>query len=314
MIIINFVLFLVFLAILIKFAEYAVKYSSNLSRALKLPEFIISFFIIAIISILPELTISIMSAIQGNPELGFGTLLGSNIADLTLIFGIVALFSYNGIKVKSKVLENHFYYLILLLFPLILGFDGKFSRIDGIILILLGLSFLGKIYLDRNKFHKKSNKERKPFLKNLLLLTLSIGIILFSSFLTVKFAVNFAYDIKLSTVFVGLTILAIGTCLPELIFSIKAIRKKHYDLAIGDILGNVLIDTTIVLGLVALISPFSYNPYNIYIMGTVLFLSGIFVTIFMKTEKSINKFEGILLILFYIFFIFAEFFLSNFLN
>jgi cation:H+ antiporter len=314
MIIINFVLFLVFLAILIKFAEYAVKYSSNLSRALKLPEFIISFFIIAIISILPELTISIMSAIQGNPELGFGTLLGSNIADLTLIFGIVALFSYNGIKVKSKVLENHFYYLILLLFPLILGLDGKFSRIDGIILILLGLSFLGKIYLDRNKFHKKSNKERKPFLKNLLLLTLSIGIILFSSFLTVKFAVNFAYDIKLSTVFVGLTILAIGTCLPELIFSIKAIRKKHYDLAIGDILGNVLIDTTIVLGLVALISPFSYNPYNIYIMGTVLFLSGIFVTIFMKTEKSINKFEGILLILFYIFFIFAEFFLSNFLN
>ncbi len=314
MIIINFILFLVFLAILIKCAAYAIKYSSNVSRALGLPEFIVSFFIVALISVLPELMISIVSAIQGNPELGFGTLLGSNIADLTLIFGIVALFSYKGIKVKSKVLENHFYYLILLLFPLILGFDGRFSRVDGIILILLGLFFLGKIYLDRNRFHKKSNKRRKPFLKSLLLLILSVGIILFSAFLTVKFAVNFAYDIKLSTVFIGLTILALGTCLPELIFSIKAIRKKHYDLAIGDILGNVLIDTTIVLGLVALISPFSYNPYNIYIMGTALFLSGIFVTIFMKTGKSINKLEGIFLILFYILFVFAEFFLNNLLN
>ncbi|MDD5193871.1 MAG: sodium:calcium antiporter [Candidatus Nanoarchaeia archaeon] len=315
MIIINLALFLVFLFVLIKCAGYAIKYSSRLAKALRLPEFIVSFFIIALISALPETTISIMSAIEGTPELGLGTLLGSNVADLTLVFGIVALFSSRGIKVKSKILSNNFYYLILLLFPLILGFDGKFSRVDGLVLVLLGSLFFVKIYLDSHKFHKKFNNTKKePFAKSLLFLIFSIGILLLSAFLTVKFAVNFAYEVKLPAILIGLTIIALGTCLPELIFSIKAVRKNHDSLAIGDILGNVLTDATIILGIVAIISPFSYNPYNLYVTATAMFMGGLLVTIFMKSEKSINKREAIFLILFYILFVFAEFFINHVLG
>jgi cation:H+ antiporter len=312
MIIVNLAFFLIFLFILIKCAGHAIKYSSKIAKALKFPEFIVSFFIIALISVLPEATISVISAFRGEPELGLGTLLGSNIADLTLVFGIVALFSSTGIKVKSKILSNNFFYLTLLLFPLILGFDGRFSRIDGSVLILLGSLFFAKIYMESRRFHKKfNNVPSEPFVKSLLLLIFSLGILLLSAFLTVKFAVNFAYDAKLPAILVGLTVVALGTCLPELIFSIKAVRKNHDSLALGDILGTVITDATIVLGLVAIISPFSYNPHNIYITGTAMFLAGIFVTAFMKSDRSINKKEGLLLIFLYIFFVFLEFFINN---
>lgn len=315
MLILNLLLFLVFLFTLIKCAGYAIKYSSRLAKSLHFPEFIVSFFIIALISVLPEATISIMSALEGEPELGLGTLLGSNVADLTLVFGIVALFSSSGIKVKSKILSNNFYYLILLLFPLILGFDGKFTRVDGLILVILGLLFFAKIYMDSHRFHKKFNNTKKePIFRSLTFLIISLTILLISAFLTVKFATNFAYEVKLPAILIGLTILALGTCLPELIFSIKAVKKNHDGLALGDILGTVVTDATIILGLVALISPFSYNPYNIYVTGTAMFVAGLLVTIFMKSEKSINKREGVLLILFYIFFVFVEFFINHVLG
>lgn len=311
MIIINLILFLVSLSILINCTEYVIKYSLRLAKVFRFSEFIVSFFIIALISVLPEATVSIISAFGGEPELGFGTLLGSNVVDLTLVFGIVALFSSKGIKVKSKILNNSFYYLILLLFPLILGFDGRFSRIDGLILVLSGLLCFIKIYVDSYKFHKKFNCPKgQPFLKSLTFLIISFAVLLLSAYFTMKFAVNFAYDVKMPAILIGLTILALGTCLPELIFSIKAVRKNRDSLALGDILGTVIADATIILGLVALISPFSHNLYSIYVTGTAMFLAGLLVTIFMKSGKSINKQEGMLLILFYILFIFVEFFIN----
>jgi cation:H+ antiporter len=315
MIILNLILFLLFLAILIKCSGYSIKYSSRIAKTLRMPEFSVSFFIIAVISVLPEATISIISAIKGEPGLGLGTLLGSNIADLTLVFGIVALFSSRGIRVQSKILRNNFFYLILLLFPLILGIDGKFSRIDGGILLLLGILFYVKIYRDSMRFRKKFNHTKKGHLiKTLILLLISLGVLLTSAIFTVKYAVNFANDIKLPAIIIGLTILAIGTCLPELIISIKAVKNNRDGIALGDILGTVVTDATIVLGLVALISPFYYNPANIYVTGTALFIAGIFVTRFMKSEHTINKIEGRVLIGFYLLFVILSFFLSKIIN
>ena len=175
--------------------------------------------------------------------------------------------------------------------------------------------FFGKIYTDSYSFHKKFNHTKKePFFKSLSFLIISLIILLISAFLTVKFAVIFANEAQLPAILVGLTIIALGTCLPELIFSIKSVRKNHDSLALGDILGTVITDATIILGLVALISPFSYNPYSIYVTGTAMFLAGIFVTTFMKSDKSINKKEGVFLLLLYILFVFVEFIVNNFIN
>lgn len=310
----NAIVFLLFFFILIKSAGYAIKYSSRLAKVLRLPEFIVSFFIVALISVLPEASISIISAYHGEPELGLGTLLGSNVADLTLVFGIVALFSSSGIKVKSKILSNNFYYLILLFFPLILGFDGAFSRIDGLILVFLGSLFFIKVYNDSHRFSKKFNHVKKEnFSKSLILLILSLVALIFSAYFAVKFAVNFAYEIQLPVILIGITVLAFGTCLPELMFSIKAVRNNRDSLALGDILGTVITDATIILGIVALICPFSYNAYNLYATGGAMFLAGVLVTTFMKTDKAITKVEGIILILGYILFVLIEFILNQFL-
>ncbi|MCM8782727.1 MAG: sodium:calcium antiporter [Candidatus Omnitrophica bacterium] len=314
MIILNLILFLAFLFLLIKFSSYAIRFSSRIARILHFPEFVVSFFIVALISVLPETTISVIAAINRDPKLGLGTLLGSNVADLTLVFGIVSLISSKGIPIKSKILSNNLFYLVLLVFPLILGYDGELSRIDGTILILLGMIFFMRIYDESNKHRKEFDYAKKGhFIKNLIFLIGSLGVILLSAFLTVKFAVNFAGDIKLPTILIGLTVLALGTCLPELIFSIRAVRKNHDELALGDLLGTVITDATIILGLVALISPFSYNPVRFCVTAGAMFLAGLLTTTFMKTDKKINKIEGVLLILFYFVFVVTEFLVNDML-
>src|SRR5574344_1975243 len=126
MIILNFIFFVISLFVLIKCADYCIKYSTILARIFRWPEFVVSFFIVAFISVLPEATIAVIAAINGEPELGLGTLLGSNVMDLALVFGIVALVSYNGIKVQSQILRNNLIYVVLLAVPLILGLDGSY--------------------------------------------------------------------------------------------------------------------------------------------------------------------------------------------
>jgi len=311
MIITNLVFFLVFLFILIKCVDYAIKYSSRLAKVLRFPEFIVSFFIIALVCCLPEATVSIISAFNGNPGLGFGVLLGAKIADLTLVLGIITLFSSNGINIKSKTLKNNFYYFGILLFPLIFGLDGKFTRIEGFIFVLFGSLFLVKIYRDRCKFRKKLDyTERRLFFKSLIFLLLSLIFLLLSAYLTVEFATNFAIDVNIPVMLIGLTIIALGTCLPELIFSIKTVRINHEDLALGDLLGSIIIDATIFLGIIILVSPFSLSLVSAYTIGISLFLAGILVLIFMKSDRSINKKEGLILILIYIAFVFMQFFVN----
>jgi cation:H+ antiporter len=160
-------------------------------------------------------------------ELSLGTLLGSNIADLTLVFGIVALVSSKGIKVKSKILKNNFYYLILLLIPLLLGLDGNFSRIDGLILIIIGGIFFYKIYHESKRFHKKFNDTKKePILNSFFFLILSLTCLIIGSYFTVEYAKKVVLETKIPEILIGITLIAFGTCLPELIFSIKAVKKN----------------------------------------------------------------------------------------
>ncbi len=315
MIIINLGLTILFLVILVKFADYAITYSSKIAKTLKMHEFIVSFFIIAVISVLPEATISLMSAIRGDSQLGLGTLLGSNVADLTLVLGIATLFSSKGIKVKDRILKDNFLYLILLFLPLLLGFDGRLSRIDGGILVALGVFAYSKIYKGSKKSTKKFTEgEKGPLTKNLILLILSLAIILVSAFFTVKYVERFAEEIKIPAMLIGITIIALGTCLPELAFSIKAVKRNHDQLALGNILGTVVIDATILLGVISLISPIVYHPYKMYLLGGALFLGAIFLFGFMKSDKALTKKEGLILIFFYILFIMLEFVLNKIVN
>ncbi|MFH1211644.1 MAG: sodium:calcium antiporter [Candidatus Woesearchaeota archaeon] len=312
MILLNLCLFLAFLTVLIKSANYATKYSSKLARMFHLSEFIVSFFIVAVISAFPEGTIAVISAIRGVPEFGLGTLLGSNVADLALVFGIVALVSGKGITVKSEILKKDFFYLALLLFPVLLGMDGQFSRIEGILLVTAGLYFFFSLSIESKMFRKKFEgiKARHLF-KNIGLLVLSLAALAISANYAIEFGVGFAKDIHLPPILIGLTIVSIGTCLPELFFSIKAVKNSHDELALGDILGTVIMDVTIILGITAIIKPFFFDPLIIYVTGIAMFIAGILTVLFITTGKTLSKKEGICLLLFYAFFIAIEVVLSR---
>ncbi|MEM3363954.1 MAG: sodium:calcium antiporter [Candidatus Micrarchaeia archaeon] len=307
MVLVSLTLLLVSILVLIKSAEYAITYASRLARIFHISEFIVSFFFIAVMSCFPEAMVSIVSALEGTPEFGLGTLLGSNVADLAMVFGVVALFSKNGITVKSEILKSNFFYLILLLVPLLLGFDGNITRFDGLILIISGLLFFTTLLMQRKRFSRKFNHaENLSWIANLVLLVVTIIALIGGAYYTVKFSVSFATEIGVPPFLIALTLVAIGTCMPELVFSIKAVTSNHSELALGDILGNVIIDATILLGIVALIHPINFNPTYIYVTGGMMFFAGALLIYFLRSGRILTRQEGLYLLLFYIIYLILE--------
>lgn len=306
----NFLGLIISLFLVIKGAEYAILYSTKISKGLKIPKYVVGFLLVAFISALPEAFIGIGSALQKTPSFGLGTLLGANVADLTIIFAIVVLLSPRSLKVKSQIIKNGPLYILMIAFPVILGFNGYYSRVEGIALILLGFYFFYFLLSGRKK---PSSKDKISFSwKCFLLLVLSLVILLIASHFTVKFGVSFAKEVGLHPVLIGMFFVGLGTTLPELFFSIKAVRKKHDELAIGDIMGMVIADSTLVIGLIATIAPFSFNPNIIYVTGVFMATASVILLYFMKTGRSLNKKEALFLILFYLLFIFAELLANNY--
>src|SRR5690606_273929 len=136
----NLLLFGGSLLFLIKSANLAIHYSNRLARSLRISSHVVGFLIIALISVLPETLISINSALQGVPAFGLGTLFGSNIADLTLILAIV-IFCAREIKVQKNILQMNNLFLLSFSTPLLFGFDGYYSRLDGLMLVVVGILF-----------------------------------------------------------------------------------------------------------------------------------------------------------------------------
>lgn len=296
------------LFIVIKSAGYAIIHSTRLAEWLNLPSYIIGFLVVAVISILPETFIAINSALEGVPAFGLGTLFGSNVADLSLVLAIVILFSKHNLKVESKTIRERFFYVGILVIPILFGLNGEYTRNEGLILIVLGVFFY--FFVLRKSMNEQQKVREKFSYRGLFLLLLSMGFLLLGARFTVEFGVNLANILKIHPILIGMFVVGLGTTLPELFFSIKAAKKDHDGLALGDILGTVVADATIVIGIVAIITPFSFNPRIIYITGIAMVLAIILLIHFMKTDRELTRKEAIFLILFYLAFVSAELIIS----
>jgi len=303
--ILSFIFLLISLFVVIKSANFAIRYSTHLAESFNLPKYIIGFAVVAIISILPETFISMTSAIEKIPSFGLGTLFGSNIADLTLIFALVVFLSGRKLKIKSQLIKNRFLHIGVMAIPIILGLNGYYSRLDGILLISVGLLFY-YLVLKKNIYVAKIDREKFK-VKNLVFLLFSMAGLLLGSHFTVKYGVDFAHGLNVGPVLIGMLVVGLGTTLPELFFSIKAAKHHHDDLALGDILGTVVADATIVVGIMALISPFAFNLRIIYIAGLFMFLAIFLLFYFMKSDRILSRKEAVLLFVFYIIFVLTEF-------
>jgi cation:H+ antiporter len=306
----NLFIFVVSMFMVAKGATMATKHASSLAQSYRLSQYAIGFIIIAIISILPETLVAINSAIEGIPAFGLGTLLGSNIADLTLVFVVLIFMANRSLKVESKILKSHAVYPFLLLLPLILGLDGHFSRLDGAALIIIGAIFYFISLRDGvdSSLPSPNGEGRGVYLLKLLL---SMAVLLIGSYFVVNSATTIANDIGINPILIGMLVVGLGTTIPELFFSIKCIEKRDDSLAIGDLLGTVLADATVVVGILALISPFAFPLKIIYVTGVFMVVASFLLFYFMRTGRNISKKEALFLLIFWFAFVIVEFLVNT---
>lgn len=299
-------IFIAALVLVIRSSMFAIKYAEALAESFNLSPYTVGFVIAAIISILPETFISLNAALAGVPSFGFGMLLGSNVADLTVVVALVALIARRPIKVDAKILKNHIIYPLFLLLPIVLGLDGHFTRIEGAGLILAGAIFYYLALRDgRNGSdgeYRSSNRYRA-----LTLLLLSMATLLLGAHFTVTSATDLALAFGVSPVLIGMLVVGLGTTVPELFFSLRAVKASADSLAIGDILGTVLADATIVVGILAVISPFYFPKIIIYVAGVFMVAAAVMLMSFMQSNRLITRREAFALIVFWLTFVIVEF-------
>lgn len=312
MLITNLVYFILSCAVLIASGVFLVKSLSKIARFLHISAFSAAFIIMAIATSLPELFVGISSALSNNSALSLGNVIGANILNLTLITGIIILVS-KEIKTDKKIGKDAYFMLLGIILIIALFMIGKtLSRIDGI--ILLGFFFINsyRVLKKRKKYPKKienGQETQKKFLALLIFLIALIGLFISSSY-AVKYASALAIDLNFPQIIVGLFLLSIATTLPELVFGISASRLKHKEMSMGNQIGTIITNSTLILGIVAIISPITTVFLPFLISAVFMFISAFIFITFLITGRKFETLEGISLILIYVLFVVIEFFIK----
>ena len=293
--------------VLIKGADIFVDGASSVAGNFKVSKMLIGLTIVAFGTSAPEFAVSVKSLLSGSGDMVLGNVIGSNILNILLILGVSSMF--HSLKVKDNTVKKELPITLLMtaIFIVLLsdklfdkGFNNTFTRSDGIVIILFFLVFVYYlIKMARNKIDKSQDEKYMSMKKAILFTILGIAGIIVGSNLVVENASAMARAIGISESMVALTIVALGTSLPELVTSITATRKGEYDIAIGNVVGSNIFNIGMVIGVpIAIfggIQQFSIN----YIDLITMIISAFLLFIFSYNDRKISKFEGsIFLIMF----------------
>ena len=311
------VAFLISIFVLAWLGSYLIKSLVALAKYLGWREFIIAFFVMAIAGSLPNLFVDIGAALRGFPQLAFGDILGGNLIDLTLIMALAILMSKGSITVESKMVQQSaMFTAIIAVMPLFLILDGKLGRADGLILIVCFFIYAIWLFSKGDRFKKIYRSKRKQpvegfsgFIKDLIKIAVFLIILLAASQIIINSAQYFSDKLGISLSLVGLLIVAMGNCFPEAYFSILSARRGESWMILGDLMGSVISCATLVLGMVAIITPFEINDFSPFLIARIFLIIalGVFL-IAIKTGKKITKKEAIILLFVYVTFLLAEVF------
>lgn len=283
--------------------------AANVAIHLNISPLVIGVVILGFGTSLPEIIVSILASFQGNPELAIGNVIGSNITNIGLVLGVTAIIS--PVIVSSSILKREFPILLgVSIIGILLLLNGRLEFYDGIILLsLLIIVMYFMIKMNKNMDKKdpmatETEEEIKsmpsiPFKKSILILIIGLIVLMLSAKSMVWGAVSIAHTFGVSDIIIGLTIVAIGTSLPELAAAITAARKGESDLMIGNILGSNLFNLLAVMAMPALIAPSKITHTTLLIDYPVMLaatLAMLIVALPRKGEAVITRFEGSLLL------------------
>lgn len=297
--------------ILIKGADVFVDGASSVAGNFRVSKMLIGLTIVAFGTSAPEFAVSVKSLMNGSGDMVLGNVIGSNILNILLILGVSSMF--HSLKVKDNTVKKELPITLLMtaIFTVLLsdklfdkGFNNTFTRSDGIVIILFFLVFVYYlIKMARNKIDKKQDEKYMSMKKAILFTILGIVGIIIGSNLVVENASAIARTIGISERMVALTIIALGTSLPELVTSVTATRKGEYDIAIGNVVGSNIFNIGIVIGIpIALFGGIQQISIN-YIDLTAMIASALLLFIFSYNDRKISKYEGsIFLIMFLVYY------------
>ncbi|MBU0898559.1 MAG: sodium:calcium antiporter [Nanoarchaeota archaeon] len=313
--------------IIYKSSDWLIRYAVTLAKMLGVSTFVIGFILVAISTSLPEIMVSIFATLEGEANLAVADVLGSNLFNLTVVIGGAILVA-GTIHVKRKETPSLIEYLFITSVITIIFFSQSYLNvIHGAILIVLGIYMMGKLYkggrvsaevfedseilILPKKKKKYKNAVFKFFQKQrlsmvILKFSISVALLLASSRMLVDSSINLATLLGVSTIFIGATIVAAGTSIPELSVTITAVKKKQYALAMGDIVGSAVTNITIVLGIIALISTTTLNVVPLAGMVPFIILSTMLVWYYFSEKGKITRNEAIILLLIYVVFILEQ--------
>lgn len=295
----EYLLLIIGFVLLIKGADFFVEGSSSLARFLKIPSVIIGLTIVAMGTSAPEASVSINAALAGNNDIAVSNIIGSNIFNGLIVVGICAFIS--GFKTNKDILKRDMPVNILITAILcVMIADGRLSRLEGILLLSGMIFYIVNMIFSALKTRSSCPDEKSmPLYKSLIFIAGGLVAVIFGGNLVVNNASQIAVSFGVSQNFIGLTIVAIGTSLPELVTSIVATRKGDSGLALGNAIGSNIFNILFILGMSATISPLHILSESV-IDCAILLVSGILLFVFAYTRKSMNRTEGAICVLSYI--------------
>lgn len=298
------------LAIMLAGAEGLVRGASALALKVGISPLVVGLTVVAFGTSSPELVVSIGSALEGNSDIAIGNVIGSNISNIALILGITALI--NPIKINVQVIKREIPIMIAVTLIFLLMFlDLSLSRLEGA-LLFAGIIFYTSIsyYLSKkeNKEVEQEFEKEIPAVKgrtttSILFVVIGFVCLAAGSNFFVNAAVEIAMLFNVSQVIIGLTIVAIGTSLPELITSIVASLKKEGDIAIGNVVGSNIFNLLSILGITAVILPIASEGIKLIDLGMFV-LTAVIMLPLARTGFVLNRWEGALLIILYIVYVY----------
>ena len=300
----NIILLIVGFYMLIKCADIFVESSSNIAKSLKIPSIIVGLTIVGLGTSAPEAAVSVIAAINGNYEVATGNVIGSNICNLLLVLGLSGIFG--TLKVKRKIIFRDYIYLIFSYIILIIMIGESFivgsnfaiiTRVNALILLCFLVIYLYFLMLDNRGSLIKESSIKFKFSYIIDAIISLLGIV-FGGKLVVNSSINIASILGVNDDIIALTIVAIGTSLPELITSVIATKKGENDIAIGNVLGSNIFNILFIIGISSFINPMIID-FNTFIDIMIMFVTGLIVFILLLKDKKITLYKSIVMLIIY---------------